>query len=232
MKKSDLTGDFLNCIITDIKQDIELISVNAVGNRRNVLNHLRDRVNMLEDVAAVINSNSQPEVPQERTRIQPPFDIDIAQEQSQIEEMPTPVEVPLPKKVTPPTQGTPRMPPTPVTPPMPFTPPAQPTPTPVTPPIPETYKNPATSPVPGTITPKEGLRTFTLEELSKYDGKNGQPGYIAINGIVYDITNDRTWVNAEHFGLTPGKDLTIYYRSCHSGKPALDVLPIVGQLVP
>jgi predicted heme/steroid binding protein/YHS domain-containing protein len=34
------------------------------------------------------------------------------------------------------------------------------------------------------------LRTFTAEELKKYNGKDGMPAYAAVDGIVYDLTSD------------------------------------------
>ena len=49
---------------------------------------------------------------------------------------------------------------------------------------------------------------FTLQELSKYDGKDGNPAYVAVNGTVYDVTNNAAWAAATHFGLKAGKDLT------------------------
>lgn len=73
--------------------------------------------------------------------------------------------------------------------------------------------------------------TFTLQELSKYDGKNGNPAYVAVNGIVYDVTNNATWAAASHFGLTAGKDLTNEFASCHAGQPILSKLNVVGKLV-
>lgn len=49
---------------------------------------------------------------------------------------------------------------------------------------------------------------FTLEDLSQYDGNNEQPSYIAINGIVYDVTDVEEWhENPEKDTLT-GKDLS------------------------
>ncbi len=32
------------------------------------------------------------------------------------------------------------------------------------------------------------MRIFTAGELSKYDGKKGNPCYIAYKGLVYDVT--------------------------------------------
>lgn len=74
-------------------------------------------------------------------------------------------------------------------------------------------------------------RTFTLEELAKFNGKNGNPAYVAVNGTVYDVTNNATWAAATHFGLSAGKDLTSEFAACHAGKPILNNLTVVGKLV-
>lgn len=70
-------------------------------------------------------------------------------------------------------------------------------------------------------------RVFTLEELSKFDGKNGNAAYIAINGIVYDVTKDRHWKNGSHHGFSAGMDLTADF--CHKAS-LLAKVPIVGKL--
>jgi predicted heme/steroid binding protein len=73
--------------------------------------------------------------------------------------------------------------------------------------------------------------TFTLEELSKYNGKNGNPAYVAVNGTVYDVTNNAGWAAATHFGLSAGKDLSNEFASCHGGQQILSRLNVVGRLV-
>jgi membrane-associated progesterone receptor component len=81
------------------------------------------------------------------------------------------------------------------------------------------------------MNPQSIQRMFTLEELSKYDGKNGMPAYVAVNGIVYDVTNNKAWAAATHFGLLAGKDLTKEFSSCHAGQQSiLAALPVVGRL--
>ena len=73
-------------------------------------------------------------------------------------------------------------------------------------------------------------RYFTLAELSEYDGRDGAPAYVAVNGVVYDVTNNSVWRGDTHFGLTPGRDLTSEFQTCHPGAMVLTRLPIVGYL--
>lgn len=74
-------------------------------------------------------------------------------------------------------------------------------------------------------------RTFTPAELSKYNGKNGNPAYVSVNGTVYDVTNNAAWAAATHFGLTAGRDVTTEFATCHSGQPTLSRLKAVGMIV-
>jgi len=72
---------------------------------------------------------------------------------------------------------------------------------------------------------------LTTEELAKYDGKNGNPAYIAVDGVIYDVTDVSFWAEGEHNGFAAGKDLTeeIKNKSPH-GTSKLDGVPIVGKL--
>jgi cytochrome b involved in lipid metabolism len=52
-------------------------------------------------------------------------------------------------------------------------------------------------------------RVFTPEELSFYNGKNGNPAYVVVDGIVYDISASNYWKNGIHENLhQAGRDLT------------------------
>ena len=73
-------------------------------------------------------------------------------------------------------------------------------------------------------------REFTLEELSQYDGSNGKPAYVAVNGIVYDVSNAESWAGGTHMGLTSGKDYTEDFSSCHGNNKILSKLARIGVL--
>jgi len=77
------------------------------------------------------------------------------------------------------------------------------------------------------IVPKE----FTIEELSSYNGTNGKPAYVAINGVVHDMSKITAWRGGTHFGLYAGKDLSTEFKECHQGMQLiLNMLPQVGIL--
>lgn len=73
-------------------------------------------------------------------------------------------------------------------------------------------------------------KEFTLSELSQYDGTMGKPAYVAVNGVVYDVSNNSKWSGAVHNGLTAGKDLSSQFESCHGVANNLAKLPKVGVL--
>lgn len=74
-------------------------------------------------------------------------------------------------------------------------------------------------------------RIFTVEMLAQYDGANGKPAYVAVNGIVYDLSLEPTWGGGTHFGLYAGKDLSDQFNGCHGGmQDVLRNLPQVGVM--
>lgn len=72
---------------------------------------------------------------------------------------------------------------------------------------------------------------LTLDELSKYNGMDGQPAYIAVDGIIYDVTNSPKWKNGKHNGFQAGNDLTDKIKNVSPhGLKVLERLNKVGTL--
>ena len=81
-------------------------------------------------------------------------------------------------------------------------------------------------------TTDSAMLELTLDQLKAYDGKNGNPAYVAVDGIIYDVSNVAKWKNGEHNGYSAGNDLTdiIKNKSPH-GVKNLEGLPVVGKIV-
>lgn len=74
-------------------------------------------------------------------------------------------------------------------------------------------------------------KTFTAVELKKYNGQNGNPAYVVVNGTVYDVTNAKRWNNGVHEnGVVAGVDLTSALPNSPHGDSVLKDLPVVGKL--
>lgn len=71
---------------------------------------------------------------------------------------------------------------------------------------------------------------LTLEELEFYDGREGSPAYVAVNGLIYDVTPIPQWAQGVHFGVSAGKDVTERVNLCHGGK-ILKLLKVVGRII-
>lgn len=72
---------------------------------------------------------------------------------------------------------------------------------------------------------------MTSEELARYDGKDGRPAYIAVNGTIYDVTESPRWKD----GLHPpdhyaGHDLTEELATAPHVRAVVERFPVVGNL--
>ncbi|EZH66633.1 MULTISPECIES: cytochrome b5 domain-containing protein [Geomicrobium] len=76
-------------------------------------------------------------------------------------------------------------------------------------------------------------QVFTLEELEEYDGQDGNDAYVAVDGVVYDVTGVDAWEGGEHApagGLEAGGDRTEEIEAAPHGTDVLEDLPTVGTL--
>jgi predicted heme/steroid binding protein len=75
-------------------------------------------------------------------------------------------------------------------------------------------------------------RKFTRVELSRYNGRNGAPSYVAFEGKVYDVTNSFHWQNGRHQVYhDAGTDLTDNMSEAPHDADVFNKFPVVGVLV-
>ena len=81
-----------------------------------------------------------------------------------------------------------------------------------------------------TVAATDVAKVFTAAELAKYDGKNGNPAYVAVDGTVYDVSSIPQWSNGSHAGgsLQAGADQSEAIKQSPHGKRVLETLPVMG----
>ena len=74
-------------------------------------------------------------------------------------------------------------------------------------------------------------KTFTAAELAAFDGKSGNKAYIAVDGVVYDVTAVAVWGSKLHAGkFVAGKDYSAEIKNAPHGVDKLLTAVKVGVL--
>jgi predicted heme/steroid binding protein len=82
-----------------------------------------------------------------------------------------------------------------------------------------------------TTTETPSLTVFTIAELAKYNGDNGTLAYMAVNGIVYDVSNASGWTNGWHQGMhLAGTDASAIFAGSPHSASILNAFPVVGTI--
>jgi predicted heme/steroid binding protein len=72
---------------------------------------------------------------------------------------------------------------------------------------------------------------FTMDEIAQFDGNEGRPAYIVVDGTVYDVTNVGPWRSGTHYGFQAGKDVTEALKNAAPhGANLLNQAEIVGRI--
>ncbi len=73
-------------------------------------------------------------------------------------------------------------------------------------------------------------KVFTLEELAMYNGQDGMAAYIALNGVVYDVSAVPQWMEGMHGQQMAGTDITEAFTTVGHNDDRYKELPVVGTL--
>ena len=71
---------------------------------------------------------------------------------------------------------------------------------------------------------------LTIEELADYDGMDGNKAYIAVDGVIYDVTGNEAWTGGSHAGSMAGTDVSSVVDAAPHGRDVLDDLEVVGEI--
>ncbi len=78
----------------------------------------------------------------------------------------------------------------------------------------------------------ETNQKFTLNDLAKFDGKEGRAAYVAFKGKVYDVSDAYLWIDGNHMGEhDAGKDLTDAMAVSPHGDRVVENMKLIGELV-
>lgn len=81
--------------------------------------------------------------------------------------------------------------------------------------------------------PLEKKTKYTVEELSRFDGGEKRPAYIAYNGKIYDVSQSKLWVEGNHVRKhLAGNDLTEALKTAPHGEEKVLQMPLIGELLP
>jgi predicted heme/steroid binding protein len=82
----------------------------------------------------------------------------------------------------------------------------------------------------GACSSASSTKVFTIAELAKYNGQNGNKAYVAVNGKVYDVSNVSGFGSGSHQGVPAGIDATSFIAMSPHGSSVLQNLKVVGTL--
>ena len=73
---------------------------------------------------------------------------------------------------------------------------------------------------------------FTSQQLAYFNGEYGSPAYIAVDGVVYDVSVSDLWKFGRHQVIhLAGKDLTEELKDAPHGEDMLSKFEVVGYLL-
>ena len=76
--------------------------------------------------------------------------------------------------------------------------------------------------------PSSTLPVYNAQTLAEFDGRDGRRAYIAIDGVVYDLTGSPRWRNGNHNGFQAGQDLSRQIPQDHRADMRFERFPVVG----
>ncbi|MFZ2906221.1 MAG: cytochrome b5 domain-containing protein [Cyclobacteriaceae bacterium] len=78
---------------------------------------------------------------------------------------------------------------------------------------------------------KKELSAFTRAQLALRNGQDKPEVWVALHGIIYDVTRSRLWRNGKHYEHWAGQDLTDELKDAPHTQKVFDKFNPVGRLI-
>ena len=75
------------------------------------------------------------------------------------------------------------------------------------------------------------LPAYTRAQLALRNGQDKPQIWVALNGIIYDVTASRLWRNGKHYEHWAGQDLTDELKDAPHTEKVFDKFIPVGKLI-
>lgn len=74
------------------------------------------------------------------------------------------------------------------------------------------------------------LPTYTRSQLALRNGQDSDEVWVAVSGIIYDVSASRLWFTGKHYQHWAGQDLTAELADAPHTASVLQRFPAIGRL--
>ena len=74
------------------------------------------------------------------------------------------------------------------------------------------------------------LPVFSRSQLALRNGQDKPEIWVALNGVIYEVTSSKLWKNGKHYEHWAGQDLTDELKDAPHNEKVFDKFKIVGKL--
>jgi predicted heme/steroid binding protein len=76
----------------------------------------------------------------------------------------------------------------------------------------------------------ETVPEFSKSQLALRNGQDKPEIWVALNGIIYDVTKSRLWRDGKHYEHWAGQDLTDELKDAPHTEKVFDKFKVIGRL--
>lgn len=77
---------------------------------------------------------------------------------------------------------------------------------------------------------QQALPEFTKSQLALRNGQDKPQIWVALHGVIYDVTDSRLWKNGKHYEHWAGQDLTDELKDAPHTEKVLEKFKAIGRL--